>query len=81
MSPKIARLAGLGAFAACGLFLLIYLYVAYLSRHTTTGGIMTNLSVVAWISLLLVVAALIAAHIPIGAQLMHVANGDEPREI
>lgn len=81
MSPKIARLAGLGAFAACGLFVLIYLYVAYLSRRTSTGGIMTNLSVVTWISLLLVVAGLIAAHIPIGTQLMHIANGDEPKEV
>jgi hypothetical protein len=81
MSPKIARLAGLGAFGACGLFVLIYAYVAYLSRHTTTGGMMTSLSVVTWIALALVVLGLIAAHIPLGKQLLDIANGRGARGV
>lgn len=81
MSPRVARLAALGAFGACGLFVFLYLYVAYLSRQTSTGGMMSTLSVVTWISLALVVAALVAAHIPIGRQLMHIANGDHPRGV
>src|SRR4051812_34104041 len=71
MSPKIARLAGLGAFGACGLFVLIYAYVSYISRHTSTGGMMPALSAVTWISLAIVVLALIAAHIAIGKQLLY----------
>jgi len=81
MSPKVARLAGLGAFGACGLFVLIYAYVVYLSRHTTTGGMMQSLSTLTWISLALVVLALIAAHIPLGRQLLDIANGRGPRGV
>ena len=81
MSPKVARLAGLGAFGACGLFVVIYAYVAYLSRHTTTGGMMLSLSTVTWISLALVVIALIAAHVPLGRQLLDIANGRGPRGV
>ena len=81
MNPKVARLAGLGAFGACGLFILIYAYVAYVSRHTSTGGMMTSLSVVTWISLALVVLGLIGAHIPIGRQLLDIANGRGPRGV
>ena len=40
MPPKIARLAGLGAFGACAAFVALYLLIAYISRHTPTGGMM-----------------------------------------
>ena len=76
MPPKIARLAGLGAFGACAGFVALFAYVAYLSRPTPTGGIVSGLSVVVWISLALVVVALIAVHVAIGKQLLHVASGD-----
>ena len=75
MPPKIARLAGLGAFGACAFFVALYAYVAWISRHTPTGGMMMSLSVVTWISLALVVIALIAVHVAIGKQLMQVAEG------
>lgn len=75
MPPKIARLAGLGAFGACALFVALYAYVAYLSRHTATGGMMPALSAVVWISLAVVVAALIVAHVVLGKQLMQIAEG------
>lgn len=81
MSPKIARLAGLGAFGACGLFVLIYLYVAWLSTPSKTGGIMWAHSVLAYISLALVTLALIALHVAIGKQLMYIAEGRGPRPI
>jgi hypothetical protein len=80
MSPRIARLAGLGAFGACAFFVALYAYVAYISRHTSTGGMMPELSVVTWISLALVVVALIAVHVAIGKQLMQVADG-RPRSV
>jgi TRAP-type C4-dicarboxylate transport system permease small subunit len=75
MPPKIARLVGLGAFGACAAFVALFAYVAYLSRHTSLGGMMPGLSVVTWISLAVVVLALIAAHVAIGKQLLRLAEG------
>jgi hypothetical protein len=77
----MARLAGLGAFGACALFVLIFLYVAWISRHTATGGMMPVLSAVTWISLALVVAGLIAVHIAIAKQLLYIANRGGPRGV
>lgn len=75
MPPKIARLVGLGAFGACAGFVALYAYVAFLSRHTPTGGMMPALSAVVWISLALVVLGLIAVHVVLGKQLLRLAEG------
>ncbi len=80
MPPKIARLAALGAFSACAAFVALFAFVAFISRHTPTGGMMPELSVVTWISLGIVVLALVAVHIVIGRQLMAVADG-RPRSV
>jgi hypothetical protein len=80
MPPKIARLAGLGAFSACAAFVALYAFVSFLSRHTPTGGMMPALSAVTWISLGLVVLALIGLHVALGKQLLALADG-RPREI
>jgi hypothetical protein len=79
MPPKIARLAGLGALGACAAFVALYLYVAYISRHTATGGMMPALSAVTWISLALVVLALIGVHVALGKQLLEVSKGGSRR--
>jgi hypothetical protein len=71
----------LGVLAACGAFIALFAYVAYISRHTTTGGMMPALSAVSWISLGLVVLALIAVHVAIGRQLLYVGRGGGPREL
>jgi len=76
MPPKIARLAGLGAFGACVAFIALFGYVAFLSRHTATGGMPPVLSVVTWISLGLVLLALIGVHVLIGRQLLLVSKGE-----
>src|SRR6185312_5333422 len=76
MPPKIARLAGLGAFGACAGFVALFAFVAWLSAPTPTGGINSGLSIVVWVSLALVVVALIGVHVAIGKQLLHVAKGD-----
>lgn len=81
MPPKIARLAGLGAFGACAGFVALFAYVAYISRHTSTGGMMPALSGVVWISLGLVVLALIAVHVAIAKQLLYIGNGGGPRGV
>lgn len=75
MPPKIARLVGLGAYGACAAFVALYAYVAFLSRHTSTGGMTPALSAVTWISLAIVVLALIAAHVVLGKQLLQLAEG------
>ena len=75
MPPKVARLAGLGAFGACAAFVALYVFVSKISRPSSTGGIMPALSVVTWISLGMVVLALIGVHILIGRQLLALAKG------
>lgn len=81
MPPKIARLAGLGALAASAGFIVLFAYIAYLSRHTAMGGMMPALSVVSWISIGLVVLALIAVHVVIAKQLLYVGRGGGPRQV
>jgi hypothetical protein len=81
MPPKIARLAGLGAFGACVAFVALFVFIAYASRHTATGGMMTALSVVTWISVGMVVIALIVVHVAIGKQLLYIGSGDRPRGV
>lgn len=80
MPPKIARLAALGAYGACAGFVALFAFIAYLSAPSPTGGIMIGLSVVTWISLALVVLALIGAHVALAKQLMAVADG-RPRPV
>lgn len=75
MPPKFARLAGLGAFGACVAFVALFVLIAFISRPTPTGGIPLVLSWVTWISVGLVVLALIAVHVAIGRQLLRVAEG------
>jgi hypothetical protein len=75
MPPKIARLVGLGAFGACAAFVALFAYVAFLSRHTSTGGMMPALSAVTWMSLTVVLLGLIALHVVLGKQLLQLAEG------
>ena len=75
MPPKVARLAGLGAFGACAAFVALYLFVSKISSPSPTGGMMPALSAVTWISLGLVVLALIGVHILFGRQLLALAKG------
>jgi len=81
MTPKIARLAGLGAYAVIVAMIAIYALVSWVSRHTTTGGIRTELSVVTWISVGLVVIALIAVHVALGNQLLYLGKGGGAKEV
>lgn len=81
MPPKIARLAGLGAFGACVLFIALFALLAFVSRHTALGGMMTVLSVVTWISVGLVVVALIVVHVAIGKQLLYIGSGGGARGV
>jgi hypothetical protein len=77
MAPKIARLVGLGAYAACAGFALLYVLLIYISRPTPRGGIDPTNAMLTWISLGGVFAALIGAHAIIGRRLLSVARGAE----
>ena len=75
MPPKIAKLAGLGAFAACAGLGALYGALVYITRPVSRGGIDTINAAVAWISLAGVILALVAVHIVIGKQLLALARG------
>lgn len=75
MPPRLARLAAYGAYGACAGFVALFVTVAFISRHTVTGGMMPVLSVVTWISLGIVVLALVAVHVILARQLAALAEG------
>lgn len=79
MPPRIAKMAGVGAFGACAGLLAAYLGLAYLTRPGALGGIDSTSAVVAWISLGGVFVALIVLHIALGKQLLRLAQGDDVR--
>jgi hypothetical protein len=75
MPPRIARLVGLGAFAASVGLLLVWALLLYVSRPTGRGGIDRTNAIVAWISLSGTFVALIGAHVVIGRRLLRGARG------
>ena len=77
MPPRIAKLAGLGAFGACGGLLLLYAGLIYVSRPMFRGGIDSINAVVAWIAVGGLILALIAAHVVIGRQLLALSKGSD----
>jgi hypothetical protein len=77
MPPRIAKLAGLGAYAG---MLALFAVIIYLTRSVPQGGMTPVLAYLTWLSLAVVFACLIAAHIAIGKQLMHIGNGRGPTE-
>jgi hypothetical protein len=79
MPPKIARLAGLGAFGACAGLLALYLLLVYVTRPSTRGGIDLVNAAVVWIALGGLFAALIVVHVVIGKRLLRLAQGENVR--
>lgn len=79
MPPRIARLAGLGAFGACAGLLGLFLLLAFSARPTTTGGIDRINAIVTWIALGGLFVALIAVHVVIGRRLLRLAKGADVR--
>jgi hypothetical protein len=76
MPPKIARLAGLGAFAAGGGIALLFVLFLYITRPTTWSGMDGTLRVVAWLSVAGVLLALVGVHVLLGRQLLAAAKGE-----
>jgi hypothetical protein len=66
MPPKIAKLAGLGAFSACAGLVAVYLLLVLITQPSSRGGIDSINAAVAWISLGGLILALIVVHVAIG---------------
>lgn len=75
MPPKIAKLAGLGAFGACAGLLALYVGMILITRPLARGGIDTINAAVAWISLGGLVAALVVVHVALGKELIRLSRG------
>ena len=79
MPPKIARLAGLGAFGACAGFAAVYAFFVYITRPTGSAGLDSPERFVAWFAVAGVLLALAVVHVAIGRQLMALAKGESQR--
>jgi hypothetical protein len=80
MPPRIAKLAGLGAFAACGGFAALYALFLFVTRPTPFSGMDGTQRFIAWLSVAGVVLALLGVHLVFGRQLLALARG-EPRPV
>jgi len=74
MPPKIAKLAGLGAFAACGGIAALFVLFVYGTRPTPTAGMDGTLRFIAWLSVAGVLLALLGVHVLFGRRLLEVAR-------
>ncbi len=79
MPPKIARLAGLGAFAACGGIAALYALFVFITRPTTYAGMDGTLRFISWFTVAGVLLALLLVHVVIGRQLLALARGEPQR--
>src|SRR5690349_17245524 len=80
MPPRIAKLAGLGAFGACAGIAALYLLFLYGTRPTaisgTTSGMDATLRFITWLSVGGVFLALLGVHVMIGRRLLDLARGE-----
>lgn len=76
MPPRIARLAGLGAFSACVGLAAVYALFLFITRPTASSGLDGTQRFLAWLSVAGVFLALLLVHVMIGRQLFVVAKGE-----
>ena len=76
MPPKIARLAGLGALAACGGMAALYALFLFITKPSPTSGLDSTQRFLAWFTVAGVILALIGVHLVVGRQLMRLAKGE-----
>jgi hypothetical protein len=76
MPPRLAKLAGLGAFAACAGIALVYVLFVLITRPTPTSGMDGTLRFISWLSVAGVLLALIGVHFVFGRQLLALARGE-----
>jgi hypothetical protein len=76
MPPRIARLAALGAFAACGGIAALYALFLFITRPGPMSGLDGTQRFIAWLSVAGVILALLGVHLLIGRQLLALARGE-----
>jgi hypothetical protein len=79
LSPSIARLAGLGAFAVAGAILLALALAIFGTRANQpgqTGGIDDVNTMITWIAFTVIALALIAVHVVMARQLLAESRGE-----
>jgi hypothetical protein len=76
MPPRIAKLAGLGAFGACAGIAALYLLFVYGTRPTPSAGMDATQRFIAWFSVAGVLLALLGVHLLMGKQLLALARGE-----
>lgn len=76
MPPRIAKLAGLGAFAACGGIAALYVLFVFGTRPTASSGMDGTQRFIAWLAVAGVLLALLGVHLLIGRQLIALARGE-----
>lgn len=79
MPPRLARLAGFGALGAVVGMLALYALVVLSTLPRGGSGIDRTQAIVTWISVGLVIFALIGAHILLARQLLALGRGDGRR--
>lgn len=79
MPPRIARLAALGAFAACGGIAALYALFLFVTRPGPSSGMDATSRFIAWLSVAGVLLALVGVHVVLGRQLLALARGEAQR--
>ena len=79
MPPRIAKLAGLGAFAACGGIAALFLLFVFITRPTVFAGMDSTLRFIAWFSVAGVLLALLGVQVVFGRQLIALSRGESRR--
>jgi hypothetical protein len=76
MPPKIARLAGIGAFGACAGIAALYLLIVWGTRPDGWSGMDGTLRFITWLSVGGVFLALLGVHVMLGRRLLALARGE-----
>jgi hypothetical protein len=81
MPPRIAKLAGLGAFAVCAGLVALFVVLIFLTRSAPQGGLTPVLAYLTWLSLAVVFVCLIVVHVAVGKQLLYIGKGGGPTRL
>ena len=76
MPPRIARLAGLGAFGACAGIAALYLLFLFGTRPTLGSGMDGTNRFITWLSVGGVFLALLGVHVMLGRRLLALGRGE-----
>ena len=79
MPPAIAKLAGLGAYAACGGIVALYALFLYGTDATPSAGLDSPERFLAQFTVAGVLLALAGVHVVFGRQLIALARGEARR--